>query len=169
MIINDAIPMGNTYDADGNILTYKSLTGNWEAHTYDCKGRVLSYKNSNGYYSKTCRDVRGNIVLFTTSSGYWCEQTYNSTDNELTRTSSNGYWRETTYNDAGHVLTLKDSYGINEIMVVIDIEYTLYRDVNTKLFKAGCRKGLTLEEALAHWDRTDARAILFTKALKELT
>ena len=34
------------------------------------------------------------------------------------------------------------------------------------LFSAGCRRNLTREQALAHWSRSDARAKLFTAAIK---
>ena len=37
---------------------------------------------------------------------------------------------------------------------------------DTDLFSAGCRKILTREQALAHWNRSDARAKLFTAAIK---
>ena len=37
---------------------------------------------------------------------------------------------------------------------------------DTDRFTAGCAKNLTREEALARWDRTDARAVLFTAAIK---
>ncbi|WP_371433018.1 hypothetical protein, partial [Novosphingobium sp.] len=36
---------------------------------------------------------------------------------------------------------------------------------DTDKFFAGCRKGLTREQALSHWDRSDARAKLFRGAI----
>ena len=37
---------------------------------------------------------------------------------------------------------------------------------DTDLFSAGCRNNLTREQALAHWNRSDARAKLFTAAIE---
>ncbi len=37
---------------------------------------------------------------------------------------------------------------------------------DTDRFFAGCRKNLTRAHALKHWGRTDARAVLFTAAIK---
>ena len=37
---------------------------------------------------------------------------------------------------------------------------------DTDHFSAGCRKNLTREQALAHWNRRDARAKLFTAAIE---
>jgi len=37
---------------------------------------------------------------------------------------------------------------------------------DTDLFSAGCRNNLTRAQALAHWNRTDARAKLFTAAIE---
>lgn len=37
---------------------------------------------------------------------------------------------------------------------------------DTDLFTANCRKNLTRDQALAHWKRTDARAVLFTAAIE---
>ena len=36
---------------------------------------------------------------------------------------------------------------------------------DTDRFSAGCAKNLTREQALARWNRTDARAVLFTAAI----
>ena len=37
---------------------------------------------------------------------------------------------------------------------------------DTDRFSAGCRKNLTREQALAHWNRSDARAVAFTAAIE---
>jgi hypothetical protein len=45
--------------------------------------------------------------------------------------------------------------------------YGLFRTVEGT-YHAGCRQGLTADQALAHWgSRDDARAILFTAAVKK--
>ena len=51
------------------------------------------------------------------------------------------------------------------IAVCPDDGYALTQ-TDTDLFSAGCRKNLTREQALAHWNRSDARAKLFTAAIK---
>ena len=51
-------------------------------------------------------------------------------------------------------------------MIALDGEYLLWRS-DAGLYYAGCRRELTREQALKHWDRTDDRAMLFTKSIKE--
>ena len=51
------------------------------------------------------------------------------------------------------------------IAVCPDDGYALVQ-TDTDLFSAGCRNNLTREQALAHWNRSDARAKLFTAAIK---
>ena len=51
------------------------------------------------------------------------------------------------------------------IAVCPDDGYAIVQ-TDTDLFSAGCRKNLTRERALAHWNRRDARAKLFTAAIK---
>jgi YD repeat-containing protein len=115
--------------------------------TYDTHGNKLTYSNSSGYSYEYTRDASGNALTYSNSRGFSCVFTRDASGNEL---------------------TYSDSDGFNAVVIAKDTEYTLYLDNSTKLFTAGCRVNLTLEEALAHWDRTDARAVLFTKALKEL-
>ncbi len=51
------------------------------------------------------------------------------------------------------------------IAVCPDDDYALVQ-TDTDHFSAGCRNNLTRERALAHWNRSDARAKLFTAAIK---
>ena len=51
------------------------------------------------------------------------------------------------------------------IAVCPDKGYALVQ-TDTDLFSAGCRKNLTREQALAHWNRIDVRAKLFTAAIE---
>ena len=51
------------------------------------------------------------------------------------------------------------------IAVCPDDGYALVQ-TDTDLFSAGCRNNLTRALALAHWNRRDARAKLFTAAIK---
>lgn len=50
------------------------------------------------------------------------------------------------------------------IAVCPDDGYALVQ-TDTDRFSAGCRNGLTRKQALAHWNRSDARAKLFTAAI----
>ena len=51
------------------------------------------------------------------------------------------------------------------LVVCPDDGYALVQ-TDADLFSAGCRKNLTREQALAHWNRSDARAKLFTAAIE---
>ena len=44
----DTLPLGCTYDAHGQVLTYKNSNGDWSEYTRDAHGKVLTYKNSDG-------------------------------------------------------------------------------------------------------------------------
>jgi hypothetical protein len=162
------IPLGYTIDVKGNELTYKNSNGRWRKYTRDTNGDVLTYKDSCGFWRKYTRDDNGNELSFKDSDNRWREYTRDDNGNELAFKDSHGRWREYTRDDNGNELTYSNSDGFSVVVITTHAYYTLYQDVNTKLFTAGCRVNLTLEEALAHWDRTDARAVLFTKALKEL-
>lgn len=49
-------------------------------------------------------------------------------------------------------------------MIAFDGEYALFLH-DDGLFSAGCKKHLTKEAALEHWNRKDARAVAFTAAI----
>ena len=51
-------------------------------------------------------------------------------------------------------------------LAVCPIDGCALVQTDTDHFSAGCRKNLTREQALAHWNRSDARAKLFTAAIK---
>jgi YD repeat-containing protein len=140
--------------------------------TYDKQGNVLTADVSSdpdGFSYEYTRDAKGNELAYSDSDGFSYEYTRDAKGNELTLSDSDGFSYEYTRDAKGTVLAYKNSNGFNGVVIANDTEYTLYQDVNTKLFTAGCKEDLTLDEALAHWDRTDARAVLFTKALKGLT
>ena len=144
--IGDKIHLGSTYDANGNVLTFKTSDGYWYECTYDAKGNVLTFKDSKGYWSTRTRDAKGNV---------------------LTHKDSKGYWYECTYDAKGNVLTIKDSNGINRLALARDPHYTLFYDLTSKRYRAGCRNFGNAENALKHWDRKDKRAKLFTKVIKK--
>ena len=58
------IPLGFTYDARGNLLTYKDSEGYWVLYTYGDKSYcyLLTYEDSDGYWFKYTRDRIGKIV-----------------------------------------------------------------------------------------------------------
>jgi YD repeat-containing protein len=135
------------YDEQGDLSLYKGSNTRGYRYTRDAYGNVLTYENSNGFSIRYTRDAYGNVLTYKDCEG-----------------NSYRYTRDAS----GTGLTYKNSNGDDKVAISSDSEFTLYQDVNTKLFTAGCRINLTLEKALTHWDRTDARAVLFTKALKEL-
>ncbi len=68
MIKRDDIPLGFTYDEDGNVLTGNNSLGYWYEYTRDDQGRVLTYKDSDGYRSERTRDEHGNVLNFKRSN-----------------------------------------------------------------------------------------------------
>jgi YD repeat-containing protein len=140
--------------------------------TYDKHGNVLTADVSSdpdGFSYEYTRDAKGNELAYSDSDGFSYEYTRDAKGNVLTLSDSDGFSYECTRDADGTVLAYKNSKGLSYTVIAVDSAYILYQDVNTKLFTAGCRVSLTLEQALAHWDREDARAVLFTKALKGLT
>jgi YD repeat-containing protein len=160
--------MNRTYDKHGNILTYSNSSGYSSECTRDANGNILTFSDSKGYSYEYTRDANGNELTYSNSEGFSYKYTRDANGNELTFSNSSGYSYEYTRDADGNILTCSDSDGLNRVAIAIDPEYTLYHDINTKLFTAGCRENLTLEKALDHWNREDARAKLFTKALKAL-
>jgi len=74
-----------------------------------------------------------------------------------------------TYDVDGNELTYKDSRKFDGVLLharATDGEYTLFVS-DAGQVSAGCRRFRTIVEALAHWQRTDGRAVLFTAALKK--
>ena len=88
----DTLPLGYTYDAHGNELTYKDSNGYWSERTRDAHGRVLTYKNSYGYWSEYTRDAQGRELTCKDSNGYWSEHTYDAQGGVLTYKDSDGDW-----------------------------------------------------------------------------
>ena len=57
MNIRPDIPIGYTYNEQGQILTYKSSSGYWYEYTYDNQGRYLTYKSSNSIWHEYFYDL----------------------------------------------------------------------------------------------------------------
>jgi hypothetical protein len=64
-------------------------------------------------------------------------------------------------------LKLPETVGGKKVkMLAFDGEYILF--VATDMtFSAGCAANLSKAEALKRWNRTDARAVLFTKSIRD--
>jgi YD repeat-containing protein len=58
------IPLGYTYDENGNLLTFRNSTGYWWERTYDAAGRVLTYRDSTGDWSEYTYDENGWIISY---------------------------------------------------------------------------------------------------------
>ena len=67
----DTLPLGYTYDAQGNVLTYKNSTGYWYEYTRDAQGYVLTHKSSTGYWREYTRDAQGYVLTHKSSNGDW--------------------------------------------------------------------------------------------------
>ena len=63
------IPLGYTYDANGNQLTFRSSKGYWSERTYDANGNQLTFRDSTGYWSERTRDAAGRELTFRNSEG----------------------------------------------------------------------------------------------------
>jgi YD repeat-containing protein len=61
-------PLGFTYDAVGNELTYKNNDGYSSEYTYDANGNQLTFENSNGYSCEFIYDDNDGLVIKNTSS-----------------------------------------------------------------------------------------------------
>ena len=46
----ETLPLAYTYDAQGNVLTFKGSYGNWREFTRDAQGNVLTFKDNYGYW-----------------------------------------------------------------------------------------------------------------------
>jgi YD repeat-containing protein len=162
MIKRDDIPLGQTYDANGKMLTYKDGSGYWEEYTRDALGNDLTCKDGTGYWHEYTRDALGNVLTYKNSTGYWKEYTRDAKGNDLTFKVSTGFWCEFTRDALGNELTFTNKTGKWITLVEIN-NYTL-RTKNGKYW-AGCREFDNAEQALKHWDRDDDRACLFTVAI----
>ena len=58
------IPLGHTYGANGNVLTYRDSDGYWYKYTRDAAGRVLTCRDSYGYWYRCTRDAAGRVLMY---------------------------------------------------------------------------------------------------------
>ena len=66
----DTLPLGDTYDEQGYLLTFRDSEGNWSVYTRDADGRVLTYKDSDGNWHECTYDEQGYLLTFRDSEGY---------------------------------------------------------------------------------------------------
>ena len=81
----ETLPLGSTYDAQGNELTYKNSEGYWYEFTRDEQGYVLTFKDSEGYWYEFTRDANGEVLTFRDSDGNWHGFSNEEIDKELER------------------------------------------------------------------------------------
>jgi YD repeat-containing protein len=138
-------PLGYTYDKAGRVLSLRRTDGTGYSYTYNKAGNILSYRHTDG-------------------TGY--SYTYNKAGNILSYRHTDGTGYSYTYNKAGNILSSSATDGTGYDVIAFNNAYDLCRNLDGT-YTAGCRKNLTLAQALAHWGapRTDDRALLFTLAL----
>ena len=81
----DTLPLGSTYDANGEVLTYKNSDGYWSESTRDANGNELTYKDSDGYWSEFTYDAQGRVLSYKDSDGYWSGVSKEEIDKERAR------------------------------------------------------------------------------------
>jgi len=69
MIKRDDIPVGFTYDSNGNQLAFKDSDGYWKEKTYGSNGNLLTYKNSDGFWKEWTYDSNGKQLTVKDSNG----------------------------------------------------------------------------------------------------
>jgi hypothetical protein len=77
-------------------------------------------------------------------------------------TSGTGWDR--TYDKQGRELSYRETDGTGYDVLAWHDDYNLCANLDGT-FTAGCRRNLAREQAIAHWDRSDDRALLFTFAI----
>ena len=135
----ELIPLGRIYDTNNNKqLTYKDSDGYWREYTYDSNNNLLTSKNSNGYWAEFTYNSNNNQSTFKGSDGYWGVFTYDFNNKQLTFKDSDGYWNKSTYDTNNNQLTYKDSNGINRVGLIKGVNHTLWYDIDSNKYVAGC-------------------------------
>jgi YD repeat-containing protein len=136
-------PLGFTCDKQGHEMSYRKTDGAGWDYTRDKQGRVLSYRETDG-------------------TGY--DYTYNKQGRTLSYHQTDGTGYDYTRDKQGRVLSYRETDGTGYDVLAWHDDYSL-RANSDGTFTAGCRRNLTREQALAHWDRDDDRALLFSFAI----
>lgn len=118
-------------------------------------------------------DSNNNQSTYKDSNRFWSDYTYDSNNNNnnnlLTYKNSNGFWSEYTYDSNNNILTYKNSRGGIGITLIKGEEYTLWYDIDSKNYVAGCQN-LSYKECLDFYKKTKVKysdAELFMKTIKE--
>ena len=142
----DTIPLGYIYDSNNNNnnnkneLTYKDSKGYWTERTYNSNNNELTFKDSTGYWAEYTYDSNNNTLTSKDSDGYWVEYTYDSNNNEYTYDSNN------------NILTSKDSNGVNRVVLIKGVKYTLWYAIDSNKYVAGCKE-LSYTECLEFYKK----------------
>jgi YD repeat-containing protein len=136
-------PTGYTYGRQGNVLSWRWTDGTGYDYTYDAQGRKLGYRETDG-------------------TGY--DSTYDEQGREMSFRTTDGTGYDCNYDGQGHMLSFRRTDGTGYDVLAWHGGYSLQAN-SDGTFTAGCRRNLTRAQALAHWDRSDDRALLFTFAI----
>ena len=149
----ELIPLGRIYDTNNNKqLTYKGSDGYWREYTYDTTNNLLTYKDSKGYWDEYTYNSNNNILTSKKSNGYWGEYTYDFNNNNiLAYKDSTGYWAEYTYDSNNNKLTYKDSTGVNRVGLIKGVNHTLWYDIDSNKYVAGCTE-LSYKECIEFYE-----------------
>lgn len=67
--LGKSLPLGKTYDKNGNLLSYKGNNENWGIWTYNENGKISTYKDSYGLLRKYTYDENGNLLTLWENDG----------------------------------------------------------------------------------------------------
>jgi YD repeat-containing protein len=109
------IPVGETVDAAGRVLTNKKQDGTWVEYTRDAAGNAVKGQRSNGFWFTKTYDAAGNDLRYENSDGDWNEHTRDAFGAELTFKNSDGYWREVTRRPDGSISKIVFNEGDGEV------------------------------------------------------
>ena len=65
---------------------------------------------------------------------------YDSNKNELTYKDLKEYWYEYTYDSNNNILTSKNSNGVNRVVLIKGVKYTLWYAIDSNKYVAGCKE-----------------------------
>lgn len=108
--ISESLPLGETFDSKGNLLSSKSADGHFVQNTYDENGNDTSYLNSaTQFLSEKTYDGNGRQLSYKDNGGGFskCEYDENGFQTlfETGRFDKVHLWWKKTYDKNGNVLT----------------------------------------------------------------
>jgi YD repeat-containing protein len=157
-------PLGYAYDKQGRILSCRHTDGTGYDYTYDEQGREVSYRSTDGTGWDKIYNEQGRGLSYRRADGTGWDYTYDKQGRELSLRRTDGAGWDKTYNEQGCELSYRGTDGTGWDVLAWHDGYSLQANLDGT-YTAGCRKNLTRQQALAHWDRSDDRALLFTRAI----